>query len=149
VAFVFPAEDRCVVCASWEGEAASTVVAANRHAVCLVPEAVRAAGAVVVVPRRHALTAMDLDGPEMADVAALVHRVTRAIESSFDPDGLNIWWATGRLAGQPVEHLMVELCPRFAAIPYKYLEWDEIPRWPLADRRQMAERIKACLDDRE
>ncbi|HVR10551.1 MAG TPA: HIT domain-containing protein [Thermoanaerobaculia bacterium] len=140
--YSFPREPGCSLCGSWLGEQEATVVAATEQALCLVPRRTRSAGAVVVVPRRHVRSSLDLTADEAEEIALLTRSVAAMIESAYDPIGFNIWWAIGELAGQETEHLIVELAPRLESAPYQYVEWRNLPEAALATRCEVAAKLR-------
>jgi histidine triad (HIT) family protein len=142
----FPADKTCSLCDSLSTREGAAVVAETAHAISVVPEVVRAPGAAVVLPRRHVRSALELNERESGELMSLSHRVARAVERAFEIDGMNFWWDTGLLAGQSQPHLLVEIVPRRAAVPYKYAAWDSLPRTSLAERRELASQLRAHLD---
>lgn len=115
------------------------------HVVAVVPERMRTWGAVVIAPRRHVRNASELTDDEARDTALVLRRVLVAIESALDPDGVNVWWATGVLADQPIEHLLVEAVPRWEGTPYQYAAWSAIPSARLSRRTELASLLRARL----
>jgi diadenosine tetraphosphate (Ap4A) HIT family hydrolase len=109
----------CRVCAEASLSAAELRLQTLPRALSMVPEKVRVAGSVVVVPFRHVSSFVELDETEVREVAELVHDAATRILAAFRADGLNVWWATGALAGQVEPHFFVELVPRFVGVPYK------------------------------
>src|SRR5688572_11550910 len=113
----YPAPGACPFCAETaRGEAeepGGPVILRTDHVVALVPPRMRTWGAVAIVPRRHVPDSFHLTEDESRDAALVLRRVVRAVEAALDPDGLNVWWATGQLADQPLEHLLIEVAPRW------------------------------------
>jgi diadenosine tetraphosphate (Ap4A) HIT family hydrolase len=90
-------------------------VLVSEHAVALLA---REGSSGLVVPRAHRTTPFDLTPEEWADTALLLRELRRLIEAEQAPDGWNIGWNVGAVAGQEVEHVHCHLIPRFADEPY-------------------------------
>jgi|GEM_PF-240416 len=87
----------------------------------------RGFGAMIIVPRRPVSTFLLLSEAEREDLILLIVRLCRRIESVLEPDGLSVWWDTGRAANQAYADFIVELVPRFAATPYRHLHRGSLP----------------------
>lgn len=72
-----------------------------------------ARGHVLVVPRAHAPTLLDLDDAAVADLFLAVKAVQAKVQGALRPEGMNVGWNHGRAAGQHVHHLHVHVIPRF------------------------------------
>jgi histidine triad (HIT) family protein len=70
-------------------------------------------GHVLVIPNSHCETLTDMDGPLVGSVFQTVRRVASAVESAYEPAGLNIVQSNGAVAGQEVHHAHVHIIPRF------------------------------------
>lgn len=69
-------------------------------------------GHVLVATRQQAETLLDVDEDTAAALFRTVHRVARAVQAAFQPEGLTILQAN-RVAGwQTVPHLHVHVLPR-------------------------------------
>jgi histidine triad (HIT) family protein len=69
-------------------------------------------GHVLVTVKAHAENLYALDDARAAAVQRTVLRVARAIRDAFSPQGLSVYQANGRAAGQTVFHYHVHLVPR-------------------------------------
>ncbi|WP_168172540.1 HIT domain-containing protein [Rhodanobacter sp. C05] len=119
----------------------SYVVAEDAGLVALVPEFVRVPGSVIIVPRSNARCVMELTETEMGALARLIPAMARRIEAAFDPDGLNVWWATGQLAGQLEPRALAELVPRYKDAAYQYTDSTALPRADAASRSRILEAL--------
>jgi len=86
---------------------------------------------------------LELDAEQAAAAARTCHRVAQAIRAAFAPEGLSVYQANGKAAGQTVFHYHVHLLPRHAGDGME-LTWPvkNPPRETLA---AYAEKIKAKL----
>jgi histidine triad (HIT) family protein len=71
-------------------------------------------GHVLVAVKKHADNLYALDDAQAAAVARASARVARAIHNAFKPEGLSVYQANGKAAGQTVFHYHVHLLPRHA-----------------------------------
>lgn len=71
-------------------------------------------GHLLIVPRRHAETFFDLNAEERSDMLKLLDRGKHFLDIDKSPDGYNIGWNCGTVAGQTVMHCHCHLIPRFA-----------------------------------
>jgi ATP adenylyltransferase len=72
-------------------------------------------GHLLVVPRRHVATLVDLSAEELQDIAALTQRSEAALRDAYPLQGLNVGINLGKVAGAGIhEHLHVHLVPRWA-----------------------------------
>jgi histidine triad (HIT) family protein len=69
---------------------------------------------VLVVPRVHAPTLLELEDETVGELFSTVKRLQHEIQATFQPLGFNIGWNHGRAAGQHVPHLHVHILPRYA-----------------------------------
>jgi ATP adenylyltransferase len=71
-------------------------------------------GHVMVVPRRHAATLVDLSIEELNEVALLTQRSEAALREAYRLEGINVGLNLGRPSGGGVPgHLHVHLVPRW------------------------------------
>jgi histidine triad (HIT) family protein len=71
-------------------------------------------GHVLVAAKAHADNLYELDDKQAAAVFRTAVRVARAIRGAFTPEGLSLYQANGKAAGQTVFHFHMHLVPRYA-----------------------------------
>lgn len=101
-------------------------------------------GHVLVATRRHAATLFDTTEDEAAAVMRVAWRLARAARTAFDPEGLNLFQANGRVAEQTVNHFHLHVLPRNSGDGLQLI-------WPRPEPgaealRRYAERLRAALD---
>jgi len=73
-----------------------------------------APGHVMVAPVRHVAALEDLDEDEMLDTMRLARRAILAIRKAMGPDGFNMGWNEGKVAGAGIaDHLHLHVVPRW------------------------------------
>ena len=70
-------------------------------------------GHTLIVPKRHVPTWFDATRDEQRALMDLVGVVKRALDEELHPDGYNVGFNAGAVAGQTVMHLHVHVIPRF------------------------------------
>jgi len=70
-------------------------------------------GHVLVAVRAHAENLYGLHDAQAGAVLRAAARVARAIRDAFGPEGLSVYQANGKAAGQTVFHYHVHLVPRY------------------------------------
>ncbi|SHE75444.1 histidine triad (HIT) family protein [Streptoalloteichus hindustanus] len=105
----------CVFCGIVDGLEPAWVVWRDEEHVAFLDRSPLDEGHVLVVPRRHAVTLLDLAREEAAALGAASHRVARLLHERLHPHGLKVQQCNGRAAGQVVMHLHVHVIPRWAA----------------------------------
>jgi histidine triad (HIT) family protein len=103
----------CIFCEIVAGRIAAEVVHESHGAVAFLDVFPAARGHVLVVPRVHAPTLLDLDDAAVGDLFQAVKAVQARVQRALQPLGMNVGWNHGRPAGQHVHHLHVHVLPRF------------------------------------
>jgi histidine triad (HIT) family protein len=104
----------CLFCRIAAGDVPAHVVHEGDAALAFLDAFPAARPHVLVVPRMHAPTLLDLDDAVVAELFATVKRVQQKIQAAFRPLGFNVGWNHGVAAGQHVAHLHVHVLPRYA-----------------------------------
>ncbi len=103
----------CVFCRIVAGQIPSTRVYEDEHAIAFMDIGQVNPGHVLVAVKKHAANLFELDEAQAAAVGRASRQVARAIEAAFRPEGLSVYQANGKAAGQTVFHYHVHLVPRY------------------------------------
>jgi len=145
MSYVLPPDaDACVVCTGWAPDT-DVRIAENEHAVGVVSPRPRTEGAAVVFPRLHAYSPSALTVAQTAGLWRVVQAVTRAIEASFDPDGMHTWHDIGTETDASFAHLTVDLVPRRHTVPYRYRPYADLPEVGRDERVAAARLLRAAV----
>jgi len=74
-------------------------------------------GSGVIIPREHRETVFDLTEEEWAVTFSLLKRVKEMLDATYDPDGYNVGWNNGSVAGQEILYVHLHVIPRYADEP--------------------------------
>jgi histidine triad (HIT) family protein len=104
----------CVFCRIVAGTIPSTRVYEDEHTLAFMDIGQVNPGHVLVAVKKHAANLYELEDAQAAGVARACGRIARALKEAFDPEGLSVYQANGKTAGQTVFHYHVHLLPRHA-----------------------------------
>jgi len=107
----------CVFCRAWEGtqDGEMLVVRRGEHAFVLLNKFPYTSGHLMVAPVRHTGSI----GALSDEIAVEIHRLTSTavdvLEQTMTPQGYNLGWNLGRVAGAGVvDHVHLHIVPRWA-----------------------------------
>jgi len=107
----------CVFCQEAAGELgdSSLVVHGGERVVVLLNKFPYSSGHLMVAPFRHVPGLGDLDPDEAAEIHALTVQGIAALSAIYAPDGFNVGWNLGDVAGGSISaHLHQHVVPRWA-----------------------------------
>lgn len=73
----------------------------------------------MVIPKRHVRTPFELTDAEWGALKGMVEKA-KTILDTHEPDGYNIGWNVGEIAGQNIQHAHLHIIARFADEPLAY-----------------------------
>ncbi len=107
----------CVFCQESAGElgGSSLVVHRGERAIVLLNKFPYSPGHLMVAPVRHIAALGDLGPDEAAEIHALTVQGIAALGTSSSPDGFNVGWNLGAVAGGSIAaHLHQHVVPRWS-----------------------------------
>ncbi|WP_135822375.1 HIT family protein [Halostella litorea] len=104
----------CIFCQIGTGEGQVHRIYEDERTLAFLDVAPANPGHTLVIPTAHHETLTEMADSLVASVFQTVRRVADAIESAYDPDGVNIIQSNGAAAGQEVFHAHVHVVPRYA-----------------------------------
>jgi len=125
--------DDCVFCAIVAGAIPAHVVASDERTVAFLDARPVFPGHVLLVPRDHYATLVDLPPTLIEPLFAAAQRMARAVEAAMDADGTFV--AMNNRVSQSVAHLHVHVVPRRRKDGLRGFFW---PRKRYADEKEMA-----------
>ena len=104
----------CVFCKIVAGQIPSTRVFEDEHTLAFMDLGHVNPGHTLVAVKKHAANVFELDEMQAEAIARAVVKISRALKKTFEPEGLSVYQANGKAAGQTVFHYHVHLLPRHA-----------------------------------
>ena len=74
-------------------------------------------GSGIIIPKAHRETVFDLTEEEWAATFSLLKRAKTMLDAKYRPDGYNVGWNNGSVAGQEIFHVHLHVIPRYADEP--------------------------------
>lgn len=105
--------DECIFCRIARKEVSAEKILETDLAISFMDIVPKAPGHSLVIPKRHAEKLSELDDESVAEVARMTKEVVKALEKALKPDAFTIGINDGKVAGQEVPHLHVNIIPRF------------------------------------
>ena len=110
-------QDGCFLCAAAasDDDAAHLVVHRGERAFVVLNKFPYASGHLMVAPMRHVGDFAELDDDEALEVHRLTGQGLGALAETYGPQGFNLGWNLGRIAGAGVtDHVHLHVVPRWA-----------------------------------
>jgi ATP adenylyltransferase len=109
-------EEGCIFClAAAAPETDGLVVHRGETAFCLLNKYPYASGHVMVAPLRHVAEFAELAAEEVMEMHRLAASGMDALAQTYAPQGYNVGWNLGRIAGAGVvDHVHLHVVPRWA-----------------------------------
>lgn len=102
----------CVFCKIVAGQIPATKVYEDDATLAFMDIGHVNPGHVLVALKAHVENVYELEDGQAGAVFRTVARVARGIRAAFTPEGLSVYQANGKAAGQTVFHFHVHLVPR-------------------------------------
>ncbi len=93
------------------------VVLENEHCWFLQEPQEVLMGSGVIVPKSHRETVFDLTEEEWAATYSLLKEAKNRLDREYGPEGYNLGWNSGIVAGQEIFHAHLYVIPRYADEP--------------------------------
>jgi histidine triad (HIT) family protein len=133
----------CVFCRIVAKQIPATVVHEDEETLAFMDIGQVNPGHVLVAVKAHAENIYALKEAQAAAAFGSAARVARAIRAAFEPEGLSVYQANGKAAGQTVLHFHLHLVPRYEGDGMA-LTWP-VKNPPRDKLIEYAERIRARL----
>ena len=74
-------------------------------------------GSYVIIPKSRVETPFDLSEREWIDTKKMIDTIKQYLDETYKPDGYNLGWNVGVVAGQTVPYVHLHVIPRFKDEP--------------------------------
>jgi histidine triad (HIT) family protein len=135
--------DGCLFCAIASGAAAASVVLRDDQVCAFLDARPVFKGHVLVAPRAHVPTLLELPDAEIAPLFGAVRRVAAALERALGADGTFV--GINNKVSQSVPHLHVHVVPRRRKDGLRGFFWPRVRYDSDGERDEIAARIAAAL----
>ena len=75
-------------------------------------------GSYVIIPKSRVSSPFELSEKEWNDTRELLLKVKEYVDATYKPDGYNLGWNVGEVAGQSVAHAHLHILPRYSDEPF-------------------------------
>ena len=75
-------------------------------------------GSYVIIPKSQISSPFNLTQKEWNDTFLLMNEIKSYLDSKYKPDGYNLGWNVGKVAGQEILHAHFHIIPRYNDEPY-------------------------------
>lgn len=104
----------CIFCRIADHELPASIVYEDEHTMAFLDIQPINPGHVLIIPKTHADSLSDLSKEDAGHIIQTGLIISRALHASDLPcEGVNFFLADGKAAGQEVEHVHLQVFPRF------------------------------------
>lgn len=133
----------CVFCRIVAGQIPSTKVYEDEQVLAFMDLGQVNPGHVLVAVKKHAANLFELEVAQAEAIARATVKISNALKKAFEAEGLSVYQANGKAAGQTVFHYHVHLLPRHAGDGME-LVWP-VKNPPREKLEEYARKIRAVL----
>ena len=111
--FEMPIWDPCPFCKLAAGRIENRhIINATEKTLTIVNPRQFEVGQLLVIPRRHAPTILDLTDDEAVEIMNKLRTAAEALMKTFNPDGITVYQNNGLISLQEVPHYHIHVVPR-------------------------------------
>ena len=104
--------DNCVFCKIVKGELPSRKIYENERTLCFMDISKDVDFHLLVIPKKHIVSILDCDCETLNEVFKTVKHISNLLTEKCGFSGVNLLNASGKSAGQSVDHFHIHLIPR-------------------------------------
>ncbi len=120
-------DKNCIFCKIVAGDVPCTKVYEDDQTLGFMDVMPLNKGHLLVVPKEHFGNIVEIDPEIYGRLAAIVCKISKAVQAAVKPDGMNVLQLNGKAANQVVPHLHVHLVPRWHGDGITISEWEPKP----------------------
>ena len=144
--YELPPYESCSFCDDLAGTRECAFIVRNDLAAAEVDERQYERGAMLVIPRAHRESVLDITDDEIDAVYRLARDVARAATRAFGALGMNVYQNNGPKAGQHEPHFHVHVVPRYeTSDPGRRFLQQDYAVSSMEEQRAIAAAIRAAL----
>ena len=138
--------DSCIFCKIVAGSIPSTKVYEDAEILAFMDIGPIVKGHTLVIPKQHTERITDTQVGVLARVMHIVQKIAAAQMNGLKADGVNIFQANGKAAGQVVPHLHFHVVPRFDTDGHHW-NWAAKKYDNMNEMTALAESIRRAVDN--
>jgi len=114
----------CSFCKIIAGKLPSTKIYENEKVLAFAPlkESIIAKGHMLIIPKKHYADFYDIPKEELYQIIDVIKIISQKLKGEYNAEGINILYASGKVAQQSCFHFHIHLIPRYKD--------DGIDTWP-------------------
>ncbi len=136
--------ENCIFCKIIRGEIPAQKIYEDKDIIAFLDVRPVNIGHALVLPKAHYLSIYDTPDQLLAALMPVIKKLSIAIKSAVDADGINVEMNNGPAAGQLVFHTHIHIVPRFNDDGFKH--WRGARGYSDQEMEQVQNKIKAALE---
>ncbi|EIM05473.1 histidine triad (HIT) family hydrolase [Planococcus antarcticus DSM 14505] len=136
----------CIFCKIIAGEIPSVKIYEDEHVFAFMDIMPLSKGHTLLIPKTHREFVYDMTPAEAANLFSVAPKIAKAINETFQPDGMNLLNNNGSKAGQSVFHFHLHFIPRYGQTDGFGAKWVTKEKEFTSERiQELAESVKEKL----
>ena len=133
----------CIFCKIAAGEIATEIIAEDENTLVFLDHSPVFPGHLLIIPRRHVDTLIDLPDDQLAPFLAQARRASKAVETGLGAEGSFL--AINTKVSQSVPHLHAHIMPRTKGDGMKGFFWPRRDYTGDTHRQETVEKLRAAF----
>jgi len=113
----------CIFCEIAKGHSPASVIYEDSDVMALLDINPIERGHALVIPKSHFADIWDIDPEVLTKVVLVTKRVAQRMHEVLDTEGVNMFSASGKPAGQDIYHFHMHVIPLGKGERTKFVEW--------------------------
>ncbi|ALS79296.1 MULTISPECIES: HIT family protein [Planococcus] len=137
----------CIFCKIIAGEIPSVKIYEDEHVFAFMDIMPLSKGHTLLIPKTHREFVYDMTPEEAANLFSVAPKIAKAINETFQPEGMNLLNNNGAKAGQSVFHFHLHFIPRYGQSDGFGAKWMTKEKEFTSERiQELAESVKEKLN---
>lgn len=139
--------DDCIFCSIIKGSLPASIIYEDKYLLAFMDIQPVNKGHVLIISRQHKELIFELDDIILSRMFVLAKNINNAIrKSGIKAEGINLFLADGKSAGQEVMHVHLHIIPRFLNDGFGFIFPEEYEKRPQRNELDIiSEKIKSHL----
>ena len=132
--------DTCIFCKIVQKKASASIVYEDKKVIAFMSIQPINVGHTLVIPKNHYENIYEIPKEEIAELYERVKKITKAVKTSVNAEGIRIIQNNGKAAGQVIFHMHIHIIPMYHNSSWKHPQNREAKRLD-----QDAKKIKQAI----